>query len=142
MVKSYNSPLFQNNFLSLFKMKLTDDFHMAPEEDLLANIVRESGYCINKNLVYRDVGNYFLSEEKTGEINNFILNGRTTFLKKQGDTCRVCIEFENYERIYYCYEGFYINAFKKVFGERTLNYAFSGNHITRMVLTEKIRFKF
>jgi|ERR1035437_5647537 hypothetical protein len=115
-----------------------DCFYLAPDKDFLANRIKMTGSCINKNIVYRcESLSYFDSP-----VERFVI-GKMNFSKKKGDTCRMWVQFSGHEYLYYCWEGFYLggniislNGFLGPGGIVT------GEHTTRLVLTEKIRFKF
>jgi len=128
-----------NYYLCLMAFIDEDDniIHVAPQGDYLANIIRATGsHCsIEHPEIYRCESRAYHSSA----IHHFVL-GKRDFTKQTGDTCRMWVKFSTqYDYLYYCWEGFYIHpeAFEK---KTTVDGVVTCEHITRLVLTEKIRF--
>lgn len=124
--------------------------YAAPQGDYLANLIRATGsHCsIEHPEIYRCESKF----HHNSAIHGFVL-GKRDFSKMIGDTCRMWVKFyTQYDYLYYCWEGFYIHH--EVFEKRaivngvviceprktTIDGVVSCEHITRLVLTEKIRF--
>jgi len=121
-------------------MIVDNDFHIAPAGDYFANRIRATGSLCSKQHpeIYRCSSKTYC----TSSVHNFVL-GKRDFTKKIGDTCRMWVKFKSHDYLFYCWEGFYIDSKTFLFPEpTTLDGVVTCEHITRLVLTEKVRFKF
>lgn len=119
---------------------------IAGEQDTLANSIKRTDSYYSASPVYICESPLY----HNSEIHNYVL-GLRDFSKKIGDTCRMWTQFYsgtvNSNR-YYCWEGFYMIAERGLNGKEYIEEhpliadgIVTGEHTTRLVLTEKTRFK-
>jgi hypothetical protein len=123
-------------------MKSDDDNKLNPVKsgDFFADIIKQTGSPVTSHHPIYWCQSYLCS---TSVIHQFVINHRA-FDKQIGDTCRMWVHFVDIAdtdySCYYCWEGFYIRPHHlKV--KVTIDGVVSGGHTTRLVLTEKCRFK-
>lgn len=116
------------------------------KSNFLASLIKSTGSpCLGNNFIYVCKSPTFC----ISPIHDFVLSKRD-WSKKIGDTCRMWVKF--YEDVdaslFYCWEGFYIKPERLSDGrylikgrQITIDGIATGEHTTKLVLTEKVRFR-
>lgn len=119
------------NTRALFKK---NSFYLAPTANYFANRIRRTGSPFTNDI-------YVCTSEEFEKalIHDYIIIP-SKINKQIGDTCRLWLEYKDYEGLYFCWEGFCIDeTFFKI--GNPISRIVSSDCMTRLVLTEKNRFR-